>query len=122
MSTPSLKVLNIRNYDPGEEDCHRIDGLRDCVFEIQAPNLVSLTYWGDLAKDYVMSNFLAVVEVDVRFGYAKYKTSMKSWIEQGAKLSKFLQALSHVKCLTVSDRTLQVCLVTALLIHTIFML
>ncbi|XP_026421639.1 F-box/LRR-repeat protein At3g59190-like [Papaver somniferum] len=101
LSTPSLKVLEIWNLDY----FGRNYGLGNCSFEIHAP-LVSLTYWGDVPKEFVMSNFLTLAEVDVRFGFEDKWTGKK--IDQGANLSKFLRALSHVKCVTISDRAIQV--------------
>lgn len=101
LSTPSLKVLKISHLDYYGENY----GLENSAFEIHAP-LVSLTYLGDVAKEFVMSNILTLAEVDVDFGFEN--TWTKERIDQGANLSKFLRALSHVKHLTISDRTLQV--------------
>ncbi|XP_026421611.1 F-box/LRR-repeat protein At4g14103-like isoform X1 [Papaver somniferum] len=103
LSTPSLKVLKISHLDDFGEKY----GLENCAFEIHAP-LVSLTYWGDVAKEFVMSNSSTLAEVDVDFGFEDYDISTNGWFDQGANISKFLRALSHVKCLTISNGILEV--------------
>ncbi|XP_026420491.1 F-box/LRR-repeat protein At4g14103-like [Papaver somniferum] len=51
ISTPTLKLWEICNLTWAEE------GLQNCALEIHAPNLVSLTYCGTVAKEYVLSSF-----------------------------------------------------------------
>ncbi|XP_026398367.1 F-box/LRR-repeat protein At4g14103-like [Papaver somniferum] len=51
ISTPTLKLLEICNLTWAEE------GLQNCALEIHVPNLVSLTYCGSVAREYVLSSF-----------------------------------------------------------------
>ncbi|RZC82048.1 hypothetical protein C5167_044622 [Papaver somniferum] len=60
ISTPALKHLEI---DPN----HMVDddGLQDCALKINAPNLVSFTYNGWLAKEYFLSSFQALESANI---------------------------------------------------------
>lgn len=58
ISIPTLKLLKI---DTGE------NVLQDCVFKIDAPRLVSFSYWGSEAKEFVLSSFPVLVKADVCF-------------------------------------------------------
>ncbi|RZC90936.1 hypothetical protein C5167_028768 [Papaver somniferum] len=93
ISIPTLKLLKIGTWHDEEND------LRNCVFKIDAPRLVSFSYWGYAAKEFVLSNFLVLVEATVYFN---------SQNKVGAEAtSQLLGALAHVKCLTVHNETLK---------------
>ncbi|XP_026420561.1 F-box/LRR-repeat protein At4g14096-like [Papaver somniferum] len=99
--TPLLKQLQIVYYYYSKED-----DLCDYYIQIHAPSLASLTYWGIVAKDYDLSSFLALDKAEVNFH--EHKSTKEPRISQGEALSKFLQALSHVRSLSVHVQTGQV--------------
>ncbi|XP_026398336.1 F-box protein At4g09920-like [Papaver somniferum] len=55
--TPVLKVLEFEKSDSKK------DGLQDCVLKIHAPNPVSLSHVGGVAKDYDLSRFTGFVNI-----------------------------------------------------------
>ncbi|XP_026428082.1 F-box/FBD/LRR-repeat protein At1g78750-like [Papaver somniferum] len=92
ISIPTLKLLKFNTWNVEG------NGLRDCVFKIDAPRLVSLSYSGYVPKEFIFSSFLALVEADIHF----------SSEENGcAEIIRLFRALAHVKCPTVYDLTLQ---------------
>ncbi|XP_026456625.1 F-box/LRR-repeat protein At2g29930-like [Papaver somniferum] len=93
ISIPTLKHLEIGTWRDKE------NGFRDRVFEIDAPRLVTFSYYGYGAKEFVLSNFLALDQATVYFNYQN---------KVGAQAtSRLLRALAHVKCLTVYNQTLK---------------
>ncbi|OVA14312.1 F-box domain [Macleaya cordata] len=81
----------------------KVDGLHNCEVKIYAPNLVSLTYYGSIAKGYVLSTFSSLVDADVNFVFE----TRREEIGYGASIPNLLQGLSNVKCLKVSGKTLE---------------
>ncbi|XP_026440030.1 F-box protein At4g22280-like [Papaver somniferum] len=90
ISIPTLKLLRIdRDFT--------LNDLNDCALKIDAPSLVTFTYSANVAKQYVLSSFPTLVEAVVCLDSPNNL----------AEISRLLQALAHVKCLTVNDLTLQ---------------
>ncbi|KAI3951912.1 hypothetical protein MKW92_046045 [Papaver armeniacum] len=98
ISTPALKRLVITHDDIVDDD-----GLQDCALKIDAPNLVSLTYRGWVAKEYVLSRFRNLESAEVEF-CNEYDVPRQQKI--GAAVSKFFEALAYVKSLTIFPGTL----------------
>ncbi|XP_026416136.1 FBD-associated F-box protein At4g10400-like [Papaver somniferum] len=88
ISIPTLKLLEINTW------AMEATGLGQCALKIHAPSLVKFTY---KEKEYILSSFPtpeeAVLCLFIKIGCAD--------------LSLLLQALAHVKCLTVYDRAVQ---------------
>ncbi|XP_026383773.1 F-box/LRR-repeat protein At3g58900-like [Papaver somniferum] len=101
ISCPMLKTLIINNSE-GEEAL-----IGGCALKINAPNLVSLYYWSNLAEDYIMSTFVALVKADFTFLIPGNDT-----MEQKIAASKFLGAVSHVKHLSIFALPIQDLLVS----------
>ncbi|XP_026384587.1 F-box/LRR-repeat protein At4g14103-like [Papaver somniferum] len=99
ISTPALKVLKFYAWD--EYD----NSLQDCALQINAPNLVSLTYFGRVSKDYVLSSFPKLESAEVLL--CSYGVRRVKKIGYGAAASKIFQALSHVQCLEMHVESLQ---------------
>ncbi|XP_026420554.1 putative FBD-associated F-box protein At5g56700 [Papaver somniferum] len=95
--TPVLKVLEFLNSDLKK------DGLQDCDLKIHAPNLVSLSQVGGVAKDYDLSSFVKLDRAEICF----YKYDGEERIGLGAAVSKFFLALSHVRSLEISTFVLE---------------
>ncbi|XP_026428084.1 putative F-box/LRR-repeat protein At3g59230 [Papaver somniferum] len=107
ISIPTLKLLKIISWARDQ------NGLRDCVFEIDAPRLVTFSYSGYVAKEFVMSRFPALVEADVNLSSAD---------NGSAGTTQLLRALAHVQCLTVYDNTILAMISSALTfqnVHTL---
>ncbi|XP_026443080.1 F-box/FBD/LRR-repeat protein At1g16930-like, partial [Papaver somniferum] len=91
ISIPTLRLLKIDTSK---------NVLQDCVFKMDAPRLVSFTYWGSEAKEFVLSSFLVLVKADVCFYFDEEFDSPE-------ERRRVLFSLAHVKCLIVCNRTLQ---------------
>ncbi|XP_026437205.1 F-box/LRR-repeat protein At4g14103-like [Papaver somniferum] len=107
ITTPALKQLEIIGSDDYDNWDLKSNGLLDCSLRIHAPNLVSLTYWDDLPKEYDLSSFPALVDADICFDQFVGDATTGDKIGVGAAASKFLRALSYAKCLTLSHRTIK---------------
>ncbi|KAI3899765.1 hypothetical protein MKW92_044786, partial [Papaver armeniacum] len=99
ISTPALKLLEINNDVTVVDD----DGLQDCALEINAPNLESLAYHGNPAKEYFFSSFKTLESAKVRF----YEYAVTREQNIGAAINKFFQAVAHVQILTIDAHTLE---------------
>ncbi|OVA11119.1 hypothetical protein BVC80_1741g114 [Macleaya cordata] len=62
ISAPALKSLLV----DGPETAN-IDGLHNCEVKIYAPNLVSFSYTGSVAKDCVLCSFSSLVHAEIDF-------------------------------------------------------
>ncbi|XP_026380710.1 putative F-box protein At1g58310 isoform X2 [Papaver somniferum] len=94
ISAPLLKTLVIDNSKRHAAE------MEDCILNIHAHGLLSLKYTTAVAKDYVLSNFVAPVEAHFLFSLTGDET-MEQKVNQNAAVSKLLGAFSHVKCLSV---------------------
>ncbi|XP_026444325.1 putative F-box protein At3g58910 [Papaver somniferum] len=94
ISIPTLKLLRI----DGGHDIHK------CSLKIQAPNLVSLYYTGYVAKEYVLSSFLTLEEAVVHLSASRQREEETGQVEA---VRQFFRALTHVKCPTVKNPSLQ---------------
>ncbi|RZC81888.1 hypothetical protein C5167_044474 [Papaver somniferum] len=105
ISTPALKVLEINNELDEEET-----GLEGCDLKIHAPSLVSLSCRrGCVAKDYELSSFSTLDEAVVEFVFSDHESRRPENMSQ--VVSKFIQALSHVRYLSLhvaKDKVLSV--------------
>ncbi|XP_026433885.1 F-box/LRR-repeat protein At3g26922-like [Papaver somniferum] len=72
ISIPTLKLLKVYTWDE--------DGLQDCAFKINAPNLVSLTYCGRVAKEYILSSFQTLESAEVLFCKYDALSIMDDWL------------------------------------------
>ncbi|XP_026418425.1 uncharacterized protein LOC113313856 [Papaver somniferum] len=88
---------------------------------MHAPSLVTFYHSGDVAKEYILSSFLTLLEVSLYFecedGDENYATRMQRVGHEEA-ISQFLGALAHVKRLSVNDTAVQaICFANKLLNH-----
>ncbi|KAI3897567.1 hypothetical protein MKW92_007740 [Papaver armeniacum] len=91
---PNLKRLFINGY------CSH----RNFDIQINAPNLQSFEYSGILAKDFVLHNFLTLLDAEVEL--SRLADSGERG-ELGCRASKLVSSLSNAKNLRVSDFTLK---------------
>ncbi|XP_026444319.1 F-box/LRR-repeat protein At4g14103-like [Papaver somniferum] len=82
----TLKILKINDAN----------GMQHCALNIHAPSLLSLFYNGPVAKEYVLSSFVSLMEAVVQVPGTLGESSTNE------ALSQIFRALAHVKCLTVN--------------------
>lgn len=101
ISIPTLKFLKLSStYEV--EDC-----LQDCSLKIHAPGLVSLLCQSNVPKEFILST-PALVEAEVAVLLNDYYVpTTEQRIGDAETISRFLRALTHVRRLSVSERTLQ---------------
>ncbi|XP_026398192.1 F-box/LRR-repeat protein At4g14103-like [Papaver somniferum] len=105
ISTPMLKLLEIENNGFS-------DGLPDCSLKVHAPNLVSLSYYGCVAKKYVFSCFQKLKFARVCLTCKKgapweQNIAYRKNITYGAAVRRFIRAVAHVQSLTLYPEALK---------------